>query len=194
MMHFRYLSYCTQNISLFPRECSNSVEDQTDNEESSSLEYNLDIGLSDEFPELETENDTDNNLPKERLDMVERHENHPTPNIEQARAVNIGTDETPREVKIGAELSSEQGKAITNLLREYQDILAWSYQDMQGLDTERVEHYIPAGQAEVKKAQAGLRNKVMKQWEAGFLKVVSYPTWLTQRKTGKSECVSITGI
>jgi len=67
----------------------------------------------------------------------------PTPNIEQARAVNIGTDETPREVKIGAELSSEQGKAITNLLREYQDILAWSYQDMQGLDTERVEHYIP---------------------------------------------------
>ena len=80
-MHFSYLYYCTknQNMSLFPRECSNSVEDQTDNEESSSLEYNLDIGLSDEFPELETENDTENNLPKEILDMVERHENHPTP-------------------------------------------------------------------------------------------------------------------
>lgn len=143
MMHFSYLSYCTQNLSIFPRECSNSVEDQTDNEESSSLEYNLDIGLSDEFPELETENDTEKNLPKEILDMVERHENHPTPNIEQAWAVNIGTDETPGEVKIGAELSSEQGKAITNLLREYQDIFAWSYQDMQGLDTERVEHYLP---------------------------------------------------
>lgn len=200
MMHFSYLSYCTQNYCLFPRECSNSVEDQTDNEESSSLEYNLDIGLSDEFPELETENDTENNLPKEILDMVERHENHPTPNIEQARAVNIGTDETPREVKIGAELSSEQGKAITNLLREYQDIFAWSYQDMPGLDTDIVEHYLPlkAGCKPVKQKLRKLkptwalqvRNEVMKQWEAGFLKVVSYPTWLANivpvpKKDGK---------
>lgn len=46
-------------------------------------------------------------------------------------------------------------RAKLSLLREYQDIFAWSYQ--QGLDTERVEHYLPrlqAGQAEVKKAQA----------------------------------------
>lgn len=122
-------------------------------------------------------------MPKSILDMVERHENHPTPNIEQARAVNIGTDETPREVKIGAELSSEQGKAITNLLIKYQDIFAWSYQDMPELNTDIVEHYLPlkAGCKPVKQKLRKLkptwalqvRNEVMKQWEAGFLKVVS---------------------
>ena len=32
---------------------------------------------------------------------------------------------------------------LIDLLKEYMDIFAWSYQDMPGLDTDIVEHYFP---------------------------------------------------
>ena len=39
--------------------------------------------------------------------------------------VNIGTSENPKIVKIGKGTSVEERKKLTNLLREYQDVLAF---------------------------------------------------------------------
>jgi hypothetical protein len=115
---------------FFFRESSNTVDDQADIEESPSFEYNFDIEPKNEPRKLEMESDIETEIPKEIRDMVKRHENCFKPNIEEARTVDIGTVGIPREVKIGATLSTEQSQAITELLKEYHDIFAWSYRDM----------------------------------------------------------------
>ena len=57
--------------------------------------------------------------------------------------VNLGTDDAKKEVKVGSSLDPSSKKEITNLLKEYADIFAWSYQDMPGLSIEIVKHQLP---------------------------------------------------
>ena len=64
------------------------------------------------------------------------------PHQEVTELVNLGTDDEKKEVKIGSSLSSLAKKEIVDLLKEYADIFAWSYQDMLGLSTEIVEHQL----------------------------------------------------
>lgn len=52
----------------------------------------------------------------------------------------MGSEEIRREVKIGASLAMHVYLELVELLREYVDIFAWSYQDMPGLDTNIVKH------------------------------------------------------
>ena len=48
-----------------------------------------------------------------------------------------------REVKIRALLEESVKKGLIELLREYVDVFAWSYEDMPGLDTNIVQHFLP---------------------------------------------------
>ena len=57
--------------------------------------------------------------------------------------VNLGTNNEKKEVKVGLSLDSSAKKEIVDLLKEYANIFAWSYQDMPGLSTEIVEHQLP---------------------------------------------------
>ena len=58
--------------------------------------------------------------------------------------VNIGEDEDDlKEVNIGCRLCPDAKKGLIDLLREYSDVFAWSYQYMPGLDSEIVEHRFP---------------------------------------------------
>lgn len=83
----------------FLRESYNSTDDQTDIRDNPSFEYNFDIELDDESSGLELETDIETELPKEILDMVERHENHLKPNIEEARtAYTEGENCYPAEI------------------------------------------------------------------------------------------------
>ena len=59
---------------------------------------------------------------------------------EQIELVNLGSEDDVKEVKIGSRLCPDVKKGLTNLLREYSDVFAWSFQDMPGLDSEIVEH------------------------------------------------------
>ena len=54
--------------------------------------------------------------------------------------INLGDKENPKEVEIGESLPSTEAERITDLLKEYQDIFAWSYADMPSLDPSIVEH------------------------------------------------------
>src|SRR5450432_3937423 len=70
----------------------------------------------------------------------------------------------------------------------YKDVFAWSYEDMPGLNTSIVQHHLPTNpmQPPVKqklrriKPQCSLQVKeeIMKQFNAGFLRTVTYPQWL----------------
>ena len=55
--------------------------------------------------------------------------------------VDEGENEKP--VKIGVKFPKDMKPELIVLLKEFEEIFAWSYQDMQGLDTEIVVHRIP---------------------------------------------------
>jgi hypothetical protein len=56
---------------------------------------------------------------------------------------NIGTQEEPKYVKLSNSLIKEQRAEYTELLREFSDVLAWTYEDLKTYDTYIIEHKIP---------------------------------------------------
>ena len=65
------------------------------------------------------------------------------PHQEVTKAINLGTKEEKRKVKIGTTLSPTIREKLIDLLREYNDVFASSYEDMPGLDIDIVVHRLP---------------------------------------------------
>ena len=94
---------------------------------------------------------------------------------------------------------------LVALLRDYQDIFVWSYQDMPGLSHDIMQHRLPRNSvcSPVKqkltrmKPEMSLKIKeeVKKQFDVGFLAVAQYPEWVANivpvpKKDGKVQiCV-----
>ena len=85
----------------------------------------------------------DDDLPSDLLRLVAQDEKQILPHQEVMEAINLGTEEERREVKIRTTLSSTISEKLIDLLRKYNDVFAWSYQDMPGLDTDIVVHRFP---------------------------------------------------
>jgi hypothetical protein len=68
---------------------------------------------------------------------------------------NIGTLESPKNVKIGAQCSDEEKMKFSKLLGEFQDVFSWSYEDLHGFDPAPIQHAIPIkeGIKQVRKKQ-----------------------------------------
>jgi hypothetical protein len=49
--------------------------------------------------------------------------------------VNLGTPKNPKNVNLGKTISKEEIKAYLKLFRQYQDVFAWSYQDLKTYNT-----------------------------------------------------------
>jgi hypothetical protein len=56
---------------------------------------------------------------------------------------NIGIQEEPRFVKLSRILTREQRVEYTELMREFVDVFAWSYEDLKTYETSFIEHKIP---------------------------------------------------
>jgi hypothetical protein len=56
---------------------------------------------------------------------------------------NVGTQEEPRFVKLSSSLTREQRAKYTELLKEFADVFAWTYEDLKTYDTPVIEHKIP---------------------------------------------------
>jgi hypothetical protein len=56
---------------------------------------------------------------------------------------NIGTPEKPKFVKLSKSLTEEQRIEYTELLREFSDVFAWTYEDLKTYSTSVIEHKIP---------------------------------------------------
>ena len=74
-------------------------------------------------------------IPEEVSRLLEREENTIQPYKEPLEVINLGSDEDLEEVKIRALLHPDVKSRLTEMLKEYVDIIACSYQDMPGLDT-----------------------------------------------------------
>ena len=85
----------------------------------------------------------DDDLPPDLLRLVAQDEKLILPHQKVMKPINLGTEEKRREVKIGTTLSPTIWEKLIDLLREYSDVFAWSYQDMPGLDTDIVVHHLP---------------------------------------------------
>ena len=139
-------------------------------------------------------------MPPDLLRLVEQEEKQIMPHKEATEWINLGTEENKREVKIGTTLTAEERQDLIELLKEYSDVFAWSYQDMPGLDPEIVAHNLPI-RLEYRPVQQKLRRlkpemllkikeEVKKQFDAGFLEVAKYPEWVANivpvpKKDGK---------
>ena len=132
--------------------------------------------------ETDLEKDIDeSDLPLEMQRLLAMEDKQILPHQEVTELVNLGTDNEKKKVKIGSSLDSSVKKEIVDLLKEYIDIFAWSYQDVSGLSTEIVEHQLPM-KPECKPVQQKLRKVkpemllkiVKKQLDAGFLEVAKY--------------------
>ena len=108
--------------------------------------------------------------------------------------------EEGKEVKIGTEITAKTKQDLIELLREFKDVFAWSYQDMPGLTTSIMVHRLPIKE-NCKPVQQKLRRmrpdvvlkikeEVKRQFNAGFLQVVKYSEWVANivpvlKKDGK---------
>ena len=131
------------------------------------------------------ENDEDYDASPDLLRMMEQEDKHILPHRESLEIVSL---EDGKEVKIGTEITAKTRQDLINLLREFKDVFAWSYQDMPGLSTNIVVHRLPIKE-DCKPVQQKLRRmrpdivlkireEVKRQFDAGFLQEVKYSDWV----------------
>ena len=61
-----------------------------------------------------------------------------SPATGDVETVDFGTEDQPRELKIGSPLSTDERDRLIHLIRSYLDVFTWSYEDMSGLDPSTV--------------------------------------------------------
>ena len=127
----------------------------------------------------------DDDLPSDLLRLVTQNEKQILPHQEITEAINLGTEEERREVKIETTLSPATRKELISLLQKYSDVFAWSYQNMPSLDIDIMVHRLPLREecAPVKQKLRRvkpemllkIKEEVKKQLDVGFLDVFKYP-------------------
>ena len=118
----------------------------------------------------------------------------------QLEEVNLGTGEDARPVHIAKEMSLESKKTMITSLKEFQDVFAWSYEDMWGLDPQLYQHQIHLSNDAKRVAQrryrmnpnyaAKVKEEIDKLLWVGFIRPVKQATWLSlivviPKKNGK---------
>ncbi|PKI63839.1 hypothetical protein CRG98_015823, partial [Punica granatum] len=109
--------------------------------------------------------------------------------VEPTEEINVGTENEPRTLKIGTGLDPTQRARMIDFLTRYQEVFAWFYADMLGLDPSIVKHFLPLDtekfppkRQQLRRQRASLllriKEEVVKQINAGFLEVCNYSEWV----------------
>ena len=119
---------------------------------------------------------------------LEQFEHKSKPNLSETETINLGSSEDVKEIKIILHINQEIREAIIQLLFEYKDVFAWSYDDMPGLSVDLVVHKLPVYpdfppvQRKRRKFKPDVSEKIkeeiMKQLNAKVIQVIRYTTWL----------------
>lgn len=93
-----------------------------------------------------------------------------------------------KEVGVRASLEESVNTRLIDILREFVNIFAWYYQDMPRLDIYIIVHMLPLKEEcpPIKQKlrrtcldmSKKIKDEVQKQFDAGFLVVISYPPWV----------------
>jgi hypothetical protein len=64
-------------------------------------------------------------------------------NDDDINECNLGIEKDPKYVKLSSSLSRERREEYFKLLKEFSDVFAWTYEDLQTYDTNIIEHKNP---------------------------------------------------
>ncbi|PKI42443.1 hypothetical protein CRG98_037174 [Punica granatum] len=115
-------------------------------------------------------------------ESLHRLENHQLTLVEPTEEIDIGTAKEPRTLRIRTGLQPAQRSRMIYFLTEYQEVFAWSYTDMPGLDPSIVKHFLsldterfPPKRQHLRCQRADLllriKEEVIKQVDAGFFEI-----------------------
>ncbi|XP_071912457.1 uncharacterized protein [Coffea arabica] len=109
--------------------------------------------------------------------------------VDELKEINLGTSDDPRPIYISSCMTPEEEKEYVDLLLEFRDVFAWNYSEMSGLDPRVAVHNLSVkrGTKPVKQTQRRFRpeliplieNEINRLIEAGFIREVKYPTWIS---------------
>ena len=123
---------------------------------------------------------------------------------------NLGTEENPKMIKLSKSLPPDQKLKYVELVREFQDVFAWSYEDLKSYDTSIIQHTIP-----LKENQKPFKQKlrrinpvlppliekdIKRMYEAGIITPIRFSEWVsnlvpTRKKTGEIRlCVDLRNV
>ena len=78
------------------------------------------------------------------FDRQDRHKNKKeTSKVGDYTKINIGTDKDPKLIKIGKGTSKKEMNELINLIKEYRDVLAFSYDELKAYREDVFQHTIP---------------------------------------------------
>ena len=153
----------------------------------------FDVSYNIENFHLNYSNEFENEINKQLEKKIEPME----PTFE---TLNLSNDEDPLLIKIGSTLNEKERKDLKELLIEFQEMFAWSYEDMPSIDPEIAQHHIDtrAHMVPVKQKLRRMRTEwllkikeeVTKQLKVGFIKPVHQAEWIANvvpipKKDGK---------
>ncbi|XP_070032475.1 uncharacterized protein [Nicotiana tomentosiformis] len=143
----------------------------------------------------------DDIIPEEIVREVENFQNKAKSNLDETETVDLGDSERVKETRVSIHLSPSEKEEYFRFLKEYEDIFAWSYDDMTGLSTSIVAHKLPTDpkclpvKQKLRKFKPDMNLKIKEEFtkklKAKVLRVVEYPTWLANivpvpKKDGKN--------
>jgi len=82
---------------------------------------------------MKDEKDKDIELPPKLERIIGQEDREMKPHQEEMKLIHLGAGNERKEVKVGTGMTTPIHEELVALLRDYQDIFAWSYQDMPGL-------------------------------------------------------------
>ena len=114
---------------------------------------------------------------------------------------NIGTEEKPKLIKISEALPLDEKLKYINLFKEFQDVFAWSYEDLKPYDTIIIQHKVPIKEdhkpfkQKLRKVNLVLmpliEKEVKRMYDAQIIAPIRYSDWVsnlvtTRKKTGET--------
>ena len=123
-----------ENVGKKMCNASTNVLFNTFNKMNFDLAY-FDVSHNIEILHLNDSNEFENKINKQLERKIEPME----PSFE---TLNLGNDENPCLIKIGSTLNKKERKDLKELLTEFQEVFAWSYKDMPGIDLKIAQHHI----------------------------------------------------
>ena len=137
-------------------------------------------------------------------ELQEKVNYQPSLAVEDLEVINLSDNpEIQRPISISSSLFAEERTSLVKLLKEYQDVFVWQYDEMPGFDPGLVAHALnvePGIRPVVQpmrtfhpEVEAQITKEIQKLLAVGFVKPIQHPQWLSnivpvKKKNGQIRC------
>lgn len=120
---------------------------------------------------------------------------------------NIGSEEHSKLIELSKSLPPNEKLKYMELLKEFQHVFAWSYEDLKSYDTSIIQHTIPLKEDQKPSRQKlrrikpvlfpSIQKEIKRMYEAGIIAPIRFLDWVcnlvpTRKKTSEIRlCVDL---